>query len=455
MPRREGRSRSPWRARTIRAVLVLIVLCLGVGYGFVAARRELFPYPLAKRLFYAVAVPPREYGGATPGMWRPRRPVEGHPTDEQREEMAKLAALGYLRGSKPAGEAEGVTLHDTERAYHGLNLFTSGHGPEAILMDMDGKVLHSWARDLWSVWPDWEEARGVTGAEHWACAHLFENGDLLAVFAGFGMIKIDSESNLLWSYDGGSHHDLFVTDEGLIYTLDREPRMLPRINEAEPVMEDFVTVLSPGGELLRRFSVLEAFERSEYAPVLVRMPRSRDILHSNAIEVLDGRLAHRSPAFRKGNVLISVRELDAIAVVDMETEVIVWVLSGRWKAQHDPTVLANGRVLLFNNFAGPEVSEVLEFDPFTQEVFWSYEGGGPIDFYTAEVGANQRLPNGNTLMVESANGRAIEVTPERAVVWEFINPHRAGEDNELIATLREMVRLPAGFPLDWREARGS
>lgn len=455
MRRRGGGFRATAGARAIRAALAVIVLCLGVGYGFVAARRELFPYPLAKRLFYAVAVPPRDYGGATPGMWRPRRPVEGHLTDEQRQEMAELAALGYLRGSKPAGEAEGVTLHDPERAYNGLNLFASGHGPEALLMDMDGNVLHSWVRDLWSVWPDWEEARGVTGAEHWACAHLFENGDLLAVFAGFGVIKIDNDSDLLWSYDGGSHHDLFVTDEGLIYTLDREPRMVPRINETEPVMEDFVTVLSPEGELARRFSVLEAFERSEYAPVLSRMPRSRDILHSNAIEVLDGGLARRSPAFREGNVLISIRELDAIAVVDMETETVVWALFGRWKAQHDPTVLPNGRMLLFNNFAGPEASEVLEFDPFTQEVFWSYEGGGAIDFYTAEVGANQRLPNGNTVIVESANGRVFEVTPDRTIVWEFINPHRAGEDNELIATLRGMVRLPPEFPLDWLEADGS
>ena len=160
---------------------------------------------------------------------------------EARAEMARLAALGYLRGSKPAGEQDGVTLYDPERAYVGLSLFTSGHGPEALLMDMDGNVLHSWERDLWSVWPDWEEARGVTGAEHWACAHLFENGDLLAVFAGFGMIKIDKDSDLLWAYDGGSHHDLFVADDGLIYTLDREPRMIPRIHEKEPVMEDFVT----------------------------------------------------------------------------------------------------------------------------------------------------------------------------------------------------------------------
>ena len=34
----------------------------------------------------------------------------------------------------------------------------------------------------------------------------------------------------------------------------------------------------------------------------------------------------------------------------------------------------------------------------------------------------QRLPNGNTLICEGAWGRIFKVTPEKAVVWEYINP---------------------------------
>ncbi|HSN89535.1 MAG TPA: hypothetical protein VL025_22425, partial [Thermoanaerobaculia bacterium] len=56
------------------------------------------------------------------------------------------------------------------------------------------------------------------------------------------------------------------------------------------------------------------------------------------------------------------------------------------------------------------------------------------------------LPNGNTLLTESENGRAIEVTPEGRIVWELYNPHRAGESNELVAVLFEVVRLPPDFP---------
>jgi hypothetical protein len=57
----------------------------------------------------------------------------------------------------------------------------------------------------------------------------------------------------------------------------------------------------------------------------------------------------------------------------------------------------------------------------------------------------RRLPNGNTLIVESQAGRAIEVTPDQEIVWEFVHPHRAGPQDELIAQLFDVVRLPPDF----------
>ena len=39
----------------------------------------------------------------------------------------------------------------------------------------------------------------------------------------------------------------------------------------------------------------------------------------------------------------------------------------------------------------------------------------------------QRQPNGNTLMVESDNGRLVEATRDGRIVWEFINPNMSEE----------------------------
>jgi hypothetical protein len=64
-------------------------------------------------------------------------------------------------------------------------------------------------------------------------------------------------------------------------------------------------------------------------------------------------------------------------------------------------------------------------------------------------GAARRLQNGNTLITESDNGRAFEVTEDGSIVWEFVNPERAGDEGQYVATLFEMVRVPEGFPMDW------
>ena len=52
-------------------------------------------------------------------------------------------------------------------------------------------------------------------------------------------------------------------------------------------------------------------------------------------------------------------------------------------------------------------SRVLELDPITLEIKWSYPQPGPglSRLYSAFVSSAQRLPNGNTLITEGNIGR--------------------------------------------------
>ena len=45
-------------------------------------------------------------------------------------------------------------------------------------------------------------------------------------------------------------------------------------------------------------------------------------------------------------------------------------------------------------------------------------------FFSLLRGGNQRLPNGNTIITESDQGRVFEVTKDGKIVWEFYNPLR-------------------------------
>jgi hypothetical protein len=71
-------------------------------------------------------------------------------------------------------------------------------------------------------------------------------------------------------------------------------------------------------------------------------------------------------------------------------------------------------------------SRVLEFDPVTLELVWQYSqatsGTGMDGFFGHYINSAQRLPNGNTLIDEGADGRFFEVTREHEIVWEYVSP---------------------------------
>lgn len=377
-------------------------------------------------------------------------------TDEQQELFAALEAIGYLDGEVDAApdSATGVTIHDAARAQAGYNLVVSAHRPEALLMDMEGAVLHRWSKSFADVWPQVVERepgkRDHPNARHWRRAFLFENGDLLAIYEGLGIVKLDRDSEVVWKRYNGAHHDLDVMPDGTIYLLTRHPRVLERIHATKPVLEDFVTVLDADGALVRSVSLLECFEGSDAYRHLwdESAKRHGDIFHTNTIEVLDDTVVRRAPAFRAGRILTSMYALNAIAVVDLELREVVWAHTGTFRGQHDPQITAQGGLLLFDNQPDERASRVLEFDPANLEVLWSYAGTPEAPFFSRRCGAVQRLPSGNTLIAESMHGRALEVTPDGELVWEYRNPERV-RDGARVAQLFDVVRLAPDFPTDW------
>ncbi len=428
-------------------VVLLILLAFCGGYLFRTAT------PMSDWLRRSLGTVVRWVSGdsddAPPGRWRAFRPAAGAT---QQQLIKDLQSLGYVGGVNPAPAKQGVTIHDKSQAHPGWNLYSSGHAAEAFLMDMDGKVAHRWQYPLQRLWPDYKRTREVwpESMNYWRRVHLLESGDLIAIYEGIGIVKVDKASNLIWSNQCRAHHDLFVHADGTVWVLTREAHVVPRIHMKKPILEDFITVLDGSdGHVLRRTSVLECFENSSYAPMLDKRKRWGDLFHTNTLEWLDGSHAHRSAIFKVGNILICVRELDIVAIVDPAAGAVVWALTGKWLRQHDPTLVNGGQILLFDNQGHAGRSKVIEFDPFTQQVGWWYGTAAGQELFSYTCGTAQRLPNGNTLITESDNGRAIEVAADGQIAWEYVNPNRTGPNKELIATLTEVLRLPLTFPVEW------
>lgn len=372
--------------------------------------------------------------------------------EQQSEDMLaqihKLQTLGYVDGIKPAESVETSVTHvDPELVDPSLRLYTTGARAEARLIDVAGRELHAWFRSATDVWPEsegglpFDEGIDDNPKSIWQRVYLLPGGELLAIFENLGLVKLDRLSNVIWKYTGAVHHDLDVTPDGRIHVITSELKMIPRSSESEPTVENLIVTLSPEGEVLSKISIFDALADSPFTEALKTMHEGGDNFHTNSIQVLLDvpEAVEGVDGFEPGAMLVSIRQLHLIGLIDPKSGLFTWVKRGAWKRQHHPTLLESGKILLFDNYGFPSPygrSRVLEFDPAADEVVWEYAGNEQNHFNSATQGNVDRLPNGNTLINESNNGRIFEITREGEIVWEFINPDRAGSNGEFIAAIK-------------------
>ena len=103
------------------------------------------------------------------------------------EELERLLALGYLSAYVEATDDEGITIHQRDRVFASMNLFTSGHAPAAYLMDMDGEILDSWRYSFEDLW-DEERPEGNSG-DFGGRGPCFAHGHVSASSGGRGVLE--------------------------------------------------------------------------------------------------------------------------------------------------------------------------------------------------------------------------------------------------------------------------
>jgi hypothetical protein len=369
-------------------------------------------------------------------------------------EIDRLRALGYVSFSDDRVDPGESSVKATALALEtpGYYLFNSRKPPSAQLIDQRGRVVHSWNRP---------------GDLHWSNVELLQNGDLLVPSAGVDSNGSDVAQRSLtrFSWDGRelwrrfieAHHDVEMTPSGDIAVLTYRQRIIPEISPSTAVRDVSIVVLEGTGIEKAEHSLYSMLAASpdvfRFQRVAVSQSREGqdeiDLLHANSLEVFgSSSRSHEHPMYAPGNVLVSIRHQDTIAIFDLDRQRVVWswgqgVISG----PHDATLLENGNILLFDNGLSRNWSRVIELDPRNREIVWEYRATPPASFYTRSRGSNQRLPDGNTLIANSDNGQAFIVTPEGEVVWQFLNPN-AGPDGRR-ATIVRIKQYPAEWIERW------
>ncbi len=318
-----------------------------------------------------------------------------------------------------------VNIYDPSKAYNGYTLFGPRGSRDMWLINMEGQFVHRWRMP------------GLIGD-----ASLLPNGNLLigsrfpdsAVAdipaCGGEWLELDWDGNLQWKHEDEfmNLHDCERLENGntlvnFLMPLPEEVTAnvkggIPGTERNGIMWSDGIREISPEGEVLWEWLAHEHmdFDRDVLCPLCSRMIWT----YVNSIF-----------ATPDGDILLSFRHINTVALVDKSTGDFKWVWGpGELGHQHCPTMVENGNILIFDNGlhspstdnVAASASRVLEVNPDTNEIEWEYKAKTITSFYSPICSSAQRLPNGNTLICEATKGRLFEITRDKEIVWEFINP---------------------------------
>ena len=377
---------------------------------------------------------------------------------------------------------KGTTLYVPDACYNGYTIFFSGF--DVTLVDMNGRVVNQWHLD---------SGKTNQGTDR---AHLLNNGNVLAsrgdMHSTDGLIQeYDWEGNLVWQFipEGqiphtrltGPHHDVWRKENGNTLVICRDPVPPGYLKEVrEPTWQnqticgDTILEVDLTGEVVWEWNSHGHLDINHYrllaSPKWAAGPYNSTVVdwtHVNTVrEIPENQWYEKGDdRFKPGNVIISPRQLDTVYIISRDTGDVVWEYGGDYfgglSGQHEPYMIPKGRpgegnIMIFDNGASPwrdlghaGRSYVLEVNPMTRELIWVYDDG--LNFHSTYTSSAQRLPNGNTLICESAAQRVFEVTPEGNTVWEHIRrsprAYRYGRDHcPQLAALEEPKGIPVTPP---------
>ena len=355
---------------------------------------------------------------------------------ERASKVDKLRALPYVDFTPDPADTtlNGTIFFDEARSYPGYTFYTVRNMAMAELIEADGSLIQRW--------------EGPEG--HFVRAVLMEDGGVLAVGKDdrrYAM-RMNWDGEVVWRQDIEAHHDIGMMEDGRVVLLTLSTENDPRISTDYDYIDDQVQILAPeDGRLIESRSLTKMLLDGGFEFTRVEPARSQniDLLHSNSVRwMTQEHLFDRDPIYARGNIIVSMRHQDTVAIFEWQSGELLWhwgqgILGG----QHDAWVLDNGNLLIFDNGLGRDWSRVIEVDPLKKEIVWQYGSEDMTDFYTNGRGASQRLPNGNTLITESADGRAFEVTRDGELVWEYYCPYT--NDKGQRATFIRCYRLENDF----------
>ena len=276
-----------------------------------------------------------------------------------------------------------VDIYNPDKAYNGTTLFADyhkPHRPRIIEINMRGQIVWEY------VLPGYLSRYIHPGFD----VELLPNNNILFVAPRKGVYEVNRDGKIVWSYE----------DSHVSHDADRLPNGNTLIvwccsnNKNAAIVKE----VNPKGAVVWSWSAKRHFNKPPYKDISFE-----GWTHANA--------ASRLP---NGNTLINLRNFDLTIEVDPQGKV-VWFFDCGFlgKYPHEPEILPNGNMVIAIHCPPPGCwDQIVEIERKTKEIVWRFTIPGMKVTRDAD-----RLPNGNTLIVERI--KIFEVTPEGEIVWRL------------------------------------
>lgn len=343
------------------------------------------------------------------------------------------------------------------------------------LIRRDGTEVAAWPVSFYKLFPDMSHLETPPQTDWNIDIHgstINPDGSVVFNFEYGGTVRLSRCGQVEWVLNHPTHHSIEPAEGGGYWIPGRAYRMNGPAGGIKPFTyntqnttteDDLILKVSEDGRILEQKSVVEIFYDSGLEAVMtatgVNYARNarwpREIVHLNKIAELPRDLAAAFPEFEAGDLMLSLRQHNLIAVVDPDDWRVKWYQVGPWLRQHDPQFAPDGTISIFNNNlyrleldedgrgnpSIPRVSNIMRVDPKTHAARVVYGGRPGQELLSVIRGKQQLIGADGLLITEFEAGRAVQVDARGKVLWEYVNRY----DEDEVAELTGAHVFPKGY----------
>lgn len=315
--------------------------------------------------------------------------------------------------------------HDGDVGHHVLELvdLKAGEIVHRIDVDFEKTFAEAGRSSLLISYDDWRN-------ERFQVVHplALENGDILVKSMFSPMVRMTPCGDPVWTLENGVyHHTTEPGPDGNYWSSAYvEP---PRVEGLNPYyLDPAITQFSADGEVLYDRSLTKIMIEQGLGYLILAKQFDPDPIHLNDVQPIfeDG------PYWKRGDVLLSLRNLSTIMLFRPSEDRIIWWRQGPWAAQHDVDVIDEKTFGVYNNNAldigdGRELvvqgnSQIVYYDLETETPSTPFKNIlEKHDLVNEAAGLFTILPDGHYYVDEAESGRTLIFTPEGELAAEHVN----------------------------------